>query len=370
MKKTKELRIGESRVELMESGAYHVRLHGGYDANGKRVTKSITTKDLSELKRIAFEWLSDPDRCGSQTQETITLGCAIDRYIDTCETAGRSPSTIAGYKKLRRIGYPRLIDKCIQKITPDDIQMQINASAKVHSPKTVSNEYGLLHKVLATYAPKLELKGIILPTKDNMLDEDDVVIQSDEEIRLLLETAKRDDQDLYLAIMFGCILGMRRSEICALEWNDVDLKNRTIRISKAVVRGHDNKYSVKAPKSKKGRRVLPIPSDMVPILESVTRKGTNVVNATPDAITRRYERLREVLGTHGRFHDLRHYHCSVMVALNVPEPYIMADMGHSTNNLYKRVYTHIRGDKEMQIYADLDKQASGLIAAKTPVQTA
>lgn len=71
------------------------------------------------------------------------------------------------------------------------------------------------------------------------------------------------------------------------------------------------------------------------------RPEDRVINLTPNVITYRYCRLRDKLHIPGRFHDLRHYHASVMVALGIPETYAMRDMGHSTPGLYKRVYSHM-----------------------------
>ena len=71
----------------------------------------------------------------------------------------------------------------------------------------------------------------------------------------------------------------------------------------------------------------------------------HVTTLTPNAVTERYERIAKRLNISCRFHDLRHYHCSVMVALGVPKEYIMTDMGHSTDGLYSRVYTHMFPNK-------------------------
>lgn len=112
-------------------------------------------------------------------------------------------------------------------------------------------------------------------------------------------------------------------------------------INKAVVRDQDRIYRTKATKSKAGERTISIPDSLCDILYDMRDKIGNVVDLTPDAVTRRYGRLRDKLGIPGRFHDLRHYHASVLVANNVPETYAMREMGHSTPNLYKRVYAHM-----------------------------
>lgn len=63
----------------------------------------------------------------------------------------------------------------------------------------------------------------------------------------------------------------------------------------------------------------------------------------------------DALGIPGRFHDLRHYHASILVAAGVPDVYAMRDMGQSTPNLYKRVYAHMFPDTKQEMYQQISK---------------
>ena len=78
---------------------------------------------------------------------------------------------------------------------------------------------------------------------------------------------------------------------------------------------------------------------------------------TPDRITSRFEQLqlRCLGGVKYRFHDLRHYHASIMLALGVPNKYAMERMGHATDNMLKTVYQHTMQDKQQEIARQLNR---------------
>ena len=203
--------------------------------------------------------------------------------------------------------------------------------------------FGLIHRVLSIARPGLDLKDIALPEKKKSVNQDaGIVIPDDDMIKQLLDYTWQHDIELYKAILLGSMVGLRRSEMCALKWEDINLNFGSITISKAVVMGGDKAYYTKDPKSKAGNRTIPLARPVVNILRGLSGKPNDpVISITPNVLTFRYCRLRDKLHIPGRFHDLRHYHASVLVALGVPETYAMHDMGHSTPGLYKRVYAHM-----------------------------
>ena len=60
---------------------------------------------------------------------------------------------------------------------------------------------------------------------------------------------------------------------------------------------------------------------------------------------------------HYRFHDLRHYHASIMISVGAPNKYIIADMGHASMDMVNRVYGHVMADRQRQIAEQMTKQA-------------
>ena len=69
----------------------------------------------------------------------------------------------------------------------------------------------------------------------------------------------------------------------------------------------------------------------------------------PDTISKTFIDLRNSLGLTCRFHDLRHYNASIMLALNVPDKYAMDRMGYATSSTLKKVYQHVMRDKQKEV---------------------
>lgn len=112
-------------------------------------------------------------------------------------------------------------------------------------------------------------------------------------------------------------------------------------------------FILKAPKTFAGDRYLPVPDGLMPLFEAIrpAEPVTTefIVQLTPDAITRRWERLCKATGISCRFYDLRHYNASTMLSLGIPDLYAMQRMGHSTPNMLKSVYQHLQATKQSEV---------------------
>jgi integrase len=75
--------------------------------------------------------------------------------------------------------------------------------------------------------------------------------------------------------------GMRRGELVALTWRDIDLKNRTVSVTKAAA-FNGNQPEIKEPKTPAGVRTIPFPDQLVPILAEAKRSA-NSLYVCPDA---------------------------------------------------------------------------------------
>ena len=82
----------------------------------------------------------------------------------------------------------------------------------------------------------------------------------------------------------------------------------------------------------------------------------------PDTISKEFIDIRNALGLKCRFHDLRHYNASIMLALNVPDKYAMKRMGYSTPATLKKVYQHTMQDKEKEVTSTINSQMSSLFS--------
>lgn len=316
----------------------------GRTPEGKQIRRSFTdpSKRMAYRRACECEALHRDQEVTAENQ--LSLGDAIDRFIEL-KTPVLSPSTILGYKAVRRVRLQGIMQLRLCDLTSIIIQQEISRESQTCSPKTVRNAYGLLTAVLKQYHPTLQLQ-VRLPQKTR----EEICIPSLDDINALIKAADDlGDHDLALAIMFGAQLGLRRSELCALTF--ADIKNGSVTINKAVVRGSDMVYRVKQPKSAAGYRTLPLTDQLTSRLSSLSGAPEDfLVSLRPDLITRHFEKLQQSLNmTPFRFHDLRHYNASVMISLGIPTMYITRRLGHSSDDMVKRVYGHLISDKQEEV---------------------
>ena len=335
-------------IKQLPSGAYHASVYSHTDAAGKRHYESFTGFDYNQVMLEVAQFKADKkqDKLEQAIAGTkLTVADAMDQYIDS-KSAILSPSTIASYKAIRRNNLLDLQPLLITKVTQELVQISINKEAMSKTPKTVRNIHGFLAAVLQVYRPDLILRTT-LPQKVKA----EIAIPTEEEIRLLLNTAKGTEMEIPLILAACC--GMRRSEIAALTWKDVDFTKNTIKIKKALVMDDDNELIEKTTKTTAGTRTIrmfPVVSETLINYKEAHPDDGGYISIRPDIISHRFEKLVKRTGIqHYRFHDLRHYTVSVMLSLNIPKNYIADFVGHETENMIDKVYGHIMQSRKTSV---------------------
>lgn len=177
-------------------------------------------------------------------------------------------------------------------------------------------------------------------------------------------------------IMLFC--GLRRGELLALTWNDIDLVKREITINKAV-NYVSNTPQLKGPKSEAGKRVVPIPDAIIPAL---TRPRSSSLMVCPSAETgevmtgtaykRAWESYLHYLNIRagGRdasrsrppiramepftAHQLRHTYATMLYDAGVDVLTAQRLLGHGSVKTTMEVYTHLSEKKEQHSIAALN----------------
>lgn len=292
--------------------------------------------------------------------ENITLTRAIERYRQDRDGI-LSPSTLRGYKIIQENRFPDLMEKPVSRLTFSMIQIAVNQEAKRYSPKTVRNSYGLLTAVLGEYRPDLDLSRIKLPQKE----ETDKQIYSPEELRKYLEQVR--GSDIELPVLLAVWLGLRRSEIIGLRWEDVDYKNGLLNIREALVQDENNEYQVKGTKTVKSRRTLPCPEYILSIISSQEQTGDRIITTPPQTIRNRMVKAAEAAGVpYIGLHALRHQNASIMLSLNIPDKYAMERGGWSSNKTMKDIYQHTMDEGKQQAAAAIDRYFDDITGKKKP----
>jgi integrase len=229
-----------------------------------------------------------------------------------------------------------------------DIQnlvFELNNQAKPLSGKTIRLVRSILNRVL-DFAVDMDLIGknvadrIILPKQAKYRPR----IYTDIEVRNLLEAAK--GTMLYLPVLLAVKLGLRRSEILALRWKDIDFNGKTITVTKTM-----RERSLGYPKTRKSRRRLQPPDSVMSELKTcriVQKSGQIYVVSkadngpyNPSYISRSFN---ELLKAHDlppiRFHDLRHTYATQAYRGGVPIKALSESLGHNSSATTLDYYVH------------------------------
>lgn len=336
------------KITKLKNGKYSTRVYLGI-RNGKRISKRISGRSIAEVKKTATVLKNDFYN-ETIVEQDLSLGQAFDRFIEARSNI-LSPSTYRNYLEIRRSSFQDIMDKKICDITQEDIQSEVNAMAEKLSQKTIKNKLALFNSVYKTYAEKPKNMRLNIPPKQKK----EVYIPSEKDIKTLLEYIRENEQyeDFLVPVLFGAYLGLRKGEILALTYDDIDFENKTVKITKSKVITSDNSFTVKQPKTYAGYRTLTIPEEIIKEIEKRRASHLPLTTSSMDRISHTFPRILRKAGLPAfRFHDLRHFFASMLLVLNIPDLYAIQLTGHSTTNMLKNVYQHTFADKEEE-YKDL-----------------
>ena len=313
-------------AKKLPSGSWRVQVYSHTDANGKKILESFTAPSKREAELMGAEFAAKRKR---HKRVDLTVHEALEGYITGKEKV-LSPSTIRAYRVQLRNNYGSIENLSIKKLTNERLQIFVSSLTENVTPKSVANIYGLLSAALKFYVPDVSFT-VTLPKRAKNRKS----APSDKDIQNLYNTAP---PELKKCIAIGAFTGMRRGEICALTYGDMD--SNIIHVTKDIVQGSDNKWYIKdIPKTDDSYRDCVIPSKVLDLL-GAGRKSDNVIKyKNPTSVTRVFTRIRDRLGLKICFHDLRHYYASIGAVLGIPDNYL-ADFGgwKRGSNVMKSVY--------------------------------
>ena len=144
--------------------------------------------------------------------------------------------------------------------------------------------------------------------------------------------------------------GLRKGELLALTWEDVDLDKGLITVSKSVY-FQNGKPKLKKPKTDAGCR-------QVPILKSLEEKitpGKGIIFKGPDGMLtecqfrKRWDRYVKNIGISCTLHQLRHAYATMLFENGIDVMDAQMLLGHANAATTQDIYTHIRNSRQEQI---------------------
>lgn len=341
-----------------DGGRYRYQWYSGYQT--EREAQAKLTQVLREMDTGAYV---------EPTRETV--GTFLDRWLCDYAKTNVSPRTYEGYEHIIvRHLIPALGAIQLTKLAPAQIQRYYAnklASGRLNgkgglSPRTVHHHHVTLHDALqsgvkwgllgrnpadAVDAPKFE-RG-------------EMKTLDDEGVRGFL-AAVRETQWYPMAYL-ALFTGLRRSEVLALRWGDVDLDLARVYVNRAVHRLRTGEIIFRTTKSAKSRRVVALPPSAALMLrehrDAELRRRELVDGATlddqqlvfaridgspipPDSFSQAWSRLASRHGFRGvRLHDARHTHATLLLKQDVHPKIVQERLGHSTIATTLDIYSHV-----------------------------
>ena len=153
------------------------------------------------------------------------------------------------------------------------------------------------------------------------------------------------------------VTGLRKGEITALLWSDLDIQNKTISVSKQYVKNPNGELTLSRPKTETSVRKISIPQDAIDLL--ITEHSKHPENpymfpspATgemyyPDSVVNLHKKILKDAGLpHIRFHDLRHTFATLALQNGVDVKTVSSMLGHYDAGFTLRTYTHATRQKQ------------------------
>lgn len=326
------------KIEKRGENSYRIRKM----YKGKMYTVNFEYKPTQKEAMLAMA--AELERVKSRSVH-LDFAQAADNYVDMKRNI-LSPRTIKEYSETaKRI--PEWFCKLpLSDVDQIQINRLVNELARDKSPKTVRNYHGFITAVLGTFCPNLRI-STTLPQKIKK----EPYVPSQGDIKSILAEAKGTQYEIPL--MLACY-GMRRSEICALQLEDIE--GDVVHISKAMVVNEKNEWIIKKTKTTESTRDLVIPMELADMIQ----KQGYVYKGHPGSITKFLKRTEKELGISDfPLHKLRHYFASRMSELGVPEADILKMGGWETDHVMKSVYRHSMMDREEQAKREAAQKMRG-----------
>lgn len=339
----------------------------------KRNRKSLPNKKEAEI--FLHQRVSD-DILGVRQPEDIIFKDYAEEWFTNYAKSRVKASTLQTYRyTIDSHLVPAFGDLRLKYLTAEKVDRFISEVLKERKPKTVNNILIQL-KTMLKYAKR---RGYL---RDNpAMDVDNVRLEHREmdflnpaEIRLLLKHSQEPFKTLFLT---AALTGMRRGELLALQWGDIDWNTNTIFVRRSLywktrkgIEGECPRYEFVSPKSERSERAIIMSPALKEALEIhrltcpvsphddlifCTKVGSPI---DPNNMVKREFLPTLVAGGLRRinFHSLRHSYTSMLISQGENVKFIQSQLGHASIQTTLDRYGHLLPVNQLVVGEKLDAQ--------------
>ena len=334
------------------------------DADGKRKQARRTVHGTKrEADSKLRELVSGAEKGDYVTPSKESVGEFLTRWLDLYAANSTSPRTLEDYQGIIRRYLNRYLGAVpLSALKPDNVQgLYAEMRNRGLSSLTILHTHRLLSECLS-HAVKWQIltKNVCDAVDPPRPQRRQMTSLDEDEVGLLLDAS---DSHPYRDVFFVALYtGLRRSELLALRWSEVDLDRPTLSVVAGLHRLPRQGLILLPTKTSRSRRQISLTDEVVGVLHQI--RGQQMVqkiapgsawedtgfvftkpNGTPLDPERVSKEFSKVVKTAKipkiRFHDLRHTHASLMLKAGVGPKAISELLGHASISITMDVYAHL-----------------------------
>ncbi len=362
-----------ARAKKRADGRYCAQIYLGRDENGKRQYKSVYGKSPAELKEKETAVRLQLGRGLDVLSQRDSFDTWADDWLRLKNAAEITDKQKSNYERGVKFWKEALNGYEIGQIRADDIEHHlVSMQEDGYAARTISFYRSTIHQIMQRAVGRVIASNpvdLIQLTEPGQKAEQRRALTAEEQ-QWIWDTPHRG-QPVAVIMMLS---GLRRGELAALTWNDVDLKARTIIVNKTI------EYPPNEPprlrhltKSAAGMRTVDIPKKLADYMEAMPRDNLLVIHSAKGGVMTEsawislwssYMRVLNIkYGTrtpadlermkkpgqhkfdmtipHITLHWLRHTFCTLLYMSGVDVVQACAQMGHADVSTTLRIYTHL-----------------------------
>ena len=374
---SKKRKKGAGTLRKRADGRWEARVVIGYDEKGQPITKNVTANEkakcLEKLEKLKQE-------VGPVQRDTVKADMPFGEWIDFwyrhyCQMTIRQ-STQASYEnRIYKHIIPQIGSIKLNKLTQNDLQ-QFYANAKKGGRLQYAECLGeglsdrmirSIHAVCRTALNKAVADGLIcenpaigckLPPKKSR----EMQVLTPEEMQRFLIQAKYEGY--FEMLLLELTTGMRRGELLALQWKDLNFETGELHICRQVyhVKGS---MQISEPKTKSSIRTIILPKVILNVLAEY-KKTVNSrwlfpspmiedMPRNPQSVYKKFKSILERAGCKDiRFHDLRHTFATTALANGMDVKTLSSIIGHVSSQTTLDIYLHSTLEMQRQAARKID----------------
>jgi len=310
----------------------------------------------------------------------LTLKAYLTRWITHLKTQGRSRKSLARYESICDALPAKLSARLLSDLRPLHLQHWLDDCAGKDAPATVRKRYAVIHAALTQAAQwRLLIDNPMGAVKRPRLERSETTALNEQQTADLL--AALQGARYWAPALLAATTGLRRGELLALRWRDVDLDGAELRVTRAADEVPGKPVVFKRTKTGKGRTIALMAATVTCLQDHRKAQAAARLAAKrwvdhglvfpnphgepwrPSTFSVHWGRSAVVKAAGIRFHDLRHTHATLMLRAGVPVDAVSKRLGHASPVVTMQIYAHVLEDADAAAVAKLEEGLGGAIAA-------